>query len=249
MRRGQRRAQPEQDECKAWNRTAAKRMTALVKWSGGAIFVISLVVCLCCYLFVLGESSPWMGWAPFGFDAFLLTVFAAHHSVFARTGVKQRLASAIPEPLLRSVYVWIASLLLIGVCVLWQRVGGELYASSGWFALLHAAIQLGGILVIAQSVRAIDPLELAGIRPPSGRDGLQVSGPYRLVRHPLYFGWALACFGAAHMTGDRLTFAALTSLYLAIAIPWEERSLVDSFGDAYRRYQRQVRWKMIPFIY
>ena len=46
-----------------------------------------------------------------------------------------------------------------------------------------------------------------------------------------------------------LAFAALTSLYLAIAIPWEERSLVAAFGDAYRRYQRQVRWRMIPFIY
>jgi methanethiol S-methyltransferase len=224
-------------------------MTALFKWSGGAIFVISLAVCLWCYLFVLGESRPWMGWAPFGFDALLITIFAMHHSVFARAGVKQLMSRAIPEPLLRSVYVWIASALLIAVCLRWQRVGGELYASPGWLAVLHAAVQLGGIAVIAQSVRAIDPLELAGIRPPSGRDGLQVSGPYRLVRHPLYFGWMLATFGAAHMTGDRLTFAVLTSLYLAIAIPWEERSLVDSFGEAYRRYQRQVRWRMIPFIY
>ena len=51
------------------------------------------------------------------------------------------------------------------------------------------------------------------------------------------------------LAGDRLTFAVLTSLYLAIAIPWEERSLVAAFGDAYRRYQQQVRWRMIPFIY
>src|SRR5262245_15897584 len=228
---------------------ARSKMTALVKWSGGAIFVTSLAVCLWSYLFVLGESHPWMGWVPFGFDALLITLFAMHHSVFARAAVKERLATAIPEPLLRSVYVWIASVLLIAVCVLWQRVGGELYASSGGTAMLHAAVQLAGIAVIAQSVRAIDPLELAGIRPPSGRDGLQVDGPYRLVRHPLYFGWVLAAFGAAHMTGDRLTFAALTSLYLAIAIPWEEQSLVAEFGDAYRRYQRQVRWRMIPFIY
>ena len=224
-------------------------MTGLFKWSGGAIFVASLAVCLWCYVFVFGARRPWMGWTPFVFDALLITVFAMHHSVFARSGVKERMTREIPEPLLRSVYVWIASALFIAVCVLWQPVGGELYSSPGWLAIVHAFVQLGGIAVIAQSVRAIDPLELAGIRPPSGRDGLQIGGPYRLVRHPLYFGWVLATFGAAHMTGDRLAFAVLTSLYLAIAIPWEERSLVAVFGDAYRRYQRQVRWRMIPFIY
>jgi protein-S-isoprenylcysteine O-methyltransferase Ste14 len=224
-------------------------MTGLFKWSGGAIFVASLVVCLWSYLFVLGRSHPWLGWKPFAFDALLITIFAMHHSMFARAGVKQRLMRAMPEPLLRPVYVWIASALLIAVCVLWQPVGGELYASPGWLAIIHVVVQLGGIAVIAQSVRAIDPLELAGIRPPSGQDGLQVGGPYRIVRHPLYFGWVLGSFGAAHMTGDRLTFALLTSLYLAIAIPWEERSLVATFGDAYRRYQQQVRWRMIPFIY
>jgi protein-S-isoprenylcysteine O-methyltransferase Ste14 len=51
------------------------------------------------------------------------------------------------------------------------------------------------------------------------------------------------------MTGDRLAFAVLTSAYLVIAIPWEERSLVRSWGDEYRRYQRRVRWRLIPFIY
>jgi len=224
-------------------------MTALFKWSGGAIFVTSLVVCLWCYLFVLGGTHPWMGWMPLAFNALLITVFATHHSVFARAAVKQRLAGVIPEPLLRSVYVWIASALLIATCLLWRQIGGEIYSSAGALAMAHAVVQLAGIAIIAQSVRAIDPLELAGIRPPSGSDRLQVSGPYRVVRHPLYFGWMLATFGAAHLTGDRLAFAVLTSLYLAIAIPWEERSLVAAFGDAYRRYQREVRWRMIPFIY
>ena len=55
--------------------------------------------------------------------------------------------------------------------------------------------------------------------------------------------------GAAHMTGDRLLFAATTTVYLVVAIPWEERSLRRSFGDSYARYMRDVRWRMIPFIY
>ena len=224
-------------------------MTRLFVWLGGVMFVTSLAVCVWWYLFVLGQPSLRMGWLPIVVDAILVTVFALHHSVFAREPIKRAMASAIPERLLRSVYVWIASLLLILVCLLWQPVGGDLYDATGWRAVAHASVQLAGIAVIAQSVRAIDPLELAGIRPSSGRDGLQIGGPYRLVRHPLYLGWMLAAFGAAHMTGDRLLFAVLTTLYLAIAIPWEERSLVRSFGESYRRYQQRVRWRMIPFIY
>ena len=59
----------------------------------------------------------------------------------------------------------------------------------------------------------------------------------------------MATLGAAHMTGDRLTFATVTSAYLFVAVPWEERSLIQSFGDDYLRYQRLVRWRIVPFIY
>ena len=80
--------------------------------------------------------------------------------------------------------------------------------------------------------------------------GLQVAGPYRLVRHPLYLGWILVVFGAAHMTGDRLAFAAITTLYLVVAIPWEERSLRARVRRATTSATcGTVRWRIIPFIY
>jgi protein-S-isoprenylcysteine O-methyltransferase Ste14 len=69
------------------------------------------------------------------------------------------------------------------------------------------------------------------------------------MRHPLYFGWMLAVFGTPHMTGDRLAFAVMTTVYLIAAVPLEERSLRRSFGEDYARYARAVRWRMIPFIY
>jgi methanethiol S-methyltransferase len=163
--------------------------------------------------------------------------------------VKARVARLVPEPLVRSLYVWTASVLLILVCAWWAPIGGELYDGRGWRQFAHAAVQLYGIWLIVQSVRGIDPLELAGIRREAARGPLQIRGPYALVRHPVYFGWVLAVFGAAHMTGDRLAFAAITTLYLVIAVPWEERSLVRSFGDDYVRYTRVVRWRIVPFIY
>ena len=51
------------------------------------------------------------------------------------------------------------------------------------------------------------------------------------------------------MTMTRLTFAVVSSAYLGFAIPFEERGLIRVFGDDYRRYQRQVRWRMLPGVY
>ena len=176
-------------------------------------------------------------------------MFALHHSLFARTRTKDALSRLVPDRLLRSVYVWIASLLLVVVCVVWKPIGGVVYHHTGWIAVVHGIVQALGVWMVAQSVRTIDPLELAGIRSQSDAAGLQVTGPYRLVRHPLYLGWILMVFGAAQVTGDRLAFAAITTLYLVLAIPWEERSLRAAFGNDYERYMRQVQWRMIPFIY
>jgi len=220
-------------------------------WVGGGMFVASLALCVWSYAVWLGRSAPWGGWPPVAVDAALFAVFAMHHSLFARGTVKRWLA-LIPRRLLRSVYVWIASLLLMLVCLLWQPVGGELYRAPVVLAAAFAAVQIAGFWITARAVAKIDPLELAGIRegvPATGPSALQITGPYRWVRHPVYFGWVLMVFGAAHMTGDRLAFAAITSLYLCVAVPWEERALRQSFGADYDRYMQQVRWRVVPYMY
>ena len=231
------------------------RVARLFVWAGGAMFVGSLALTAWWYAVVLGGARPVTGWTPIVFDVCLFSVFALHHSVFARPGVKAVMARAIPEALCRSVYVWTASLLLALVCLLWRPVGGELFHHQEWLAVIHAAVQVAGIALIALSVRAIDALDLAGIRPFLASKasvfsaGLQQDGPYRLVRHPLYFGWMLVVLGPAHLTTDRFLFGATSCLYLAVAIPWEERSLARAFGDEYAQYTRRVRWRMVPFVY
>jgi protein-S-isoprenylcysteine O-methyltransferase Ste14 len=221
-------------------------------WIGGALFVGALAFCTWWYLVPLGRAMPARGARALVTDAGLITMFALHHSVFARDRIKQRIARVIPDRLVRSFYVWTASALLIVVCLVWRPLGGTVYFVDTPASLLFVAVQLAGLWLIAQSVRAIDALELAGIRRGAGAspsDALQIEGPYGLVRHPVYLGWMLAVFAHPHMTGDRFAFALLTSAYLVIAIPWEERSLRDAFGGAYERYQDQVRWRVIPFLY
>jgi protein-S-isoprenylcysteine O-methyltransferase Ste14 len=172
--------------------------------------------------------------------------------VFARASVKDSLSRLVPNRFIRAVYVWVASVLLILVCVLWRPIGAEIFRAPMPAAIALTFVRLVGVWFIAKAVGAIDALELAGIRQVEGppkRGTLQVIGVYRLVRHPLYLGWMLAVFAAPNMTGDRLAFAAMSSAYLLVAIPWEERSLEHAFGEAYRRYKHQVRWRVVPFIY
>jgi protein-S-isoprenylcysteine O-methyltransferase Ste14 len=221
-------------------------------WLGGAAFAGSLALCAYTFLFLWArvDAGPPRGVGQTALvDATLFTVFAAHHSIFARDSIKTWISRRVPARLIRSVYVWTASLLLVLVVLAWRPIGGDLYHATGWTGYGHALVQLAGVWVIARSVGVIDALELAGIRSSGGPASLQITGPYRFVRHPIYLGWMLIVFGAAHMTRDRATFAAITTIYLIIAMPWEERSLGRTFGNDYARYKQRVRWRVIPFVY
>jgi protein-S-isoprenylcysteine O-methyltransferase Ste14 len=221
-------------------------------WTGGVLFVGSLTATVYVYAFGWPASrfGPPAVWPALPANTAWFLAFALHHSLFARERVKGWFARYVPERLVRSIYVWIASILWLAVIVAWQPLGGLVFEQTNAVArMIHAAIQAAGLLLIAISAGAIDVLELAGIRSNPRPAGLQARGPYRLVRHPLYLGWILAVFGAATMTFDRLLFAVMTTIYLVVAIDWEERSLDRAFGDAYLRYKARVRWRLIPWVY
>lgn len=182
-------------------------------------------------------------------DVLLFTAFAGHHSLLARPSAKRMVARVLPDGLVRSAYVWLASLLLIALCLFWQPVGGELYRAHGVIAALLWLAQLSGVVISLLAIRRISVRELGGLADPRPSDALEFSGPYGLVRHPLYSGWVLIFFPAPIMTGDRLLFAVVSTVYLLIAMPLEEAGLAAQFGERYLEYRRAVRWRLIPYIH
>ena len=232
-------------------------MALAFAWTGALLFVISLATFLYHYLATWHVDASGARWPPVLFDTGLFTIFALHHSLLARTGATRLVTTVLPAWLERSAYTWIASLLFLLVCLEWRTVPGLLYALSGGWQFLGRAVQIAGLVLTMKSTAALDALDLAGVRQvldaaqsASPRHvPLKTDGVYGIVRHPLYFGWVLVVFGAPTMTATRFVFAVVSTLYLAIAVPFEERSLTEVFGHAYGDYQRRTRWRIVPRIW
>jgi protein-S-isoprenylcysteine O-methyltransferase Ste14 len=84
---------------------------------------------------------------------------------------------------------------------------------------------------------------------PGDHAKLIVTGPYSLVRHPMYSGGILMAFGWAILVHSWLTlgYAVLLILFLDVKSRREERWLCENFAD-YSAYQKRIR-KLMPFIY
>lgn len=234
----------------------SSRLARLSAWTGGAVFAGSLLYYAYFFFVTLGQpvaSDEAHRLVPALLaNTALFGAFAVHHSVMARSGAKAWLSTHLSPALERTAYNWVASLMLIGVCAWWWRVPGVVYAQDGAGWVLLSLVQLAGLVLTLGGAAVIDPLELGGIRQARGErraPAFKVIGPFRLVRHPIYLGWMLIVFGTPVMTVDRLMWAVISSAYLVVAIPWEERSLIETFGDTYRDYQRRVRWRIVPGVY
>lgn len=223
-------------------------MTQAVRAGGFALF-IGAIGYLGWWWLQLPQVPAAPVWPAAVLDALLFSAFAVHHSVLARPFAKRIVERLVPPGLVRSTYVWVASLLLIAVCMGWQPIGHTLYHATGGWAIVTRVVQVAGVLLGARAVRRISVRELGGLEPSQPSDALEATGPYRLVRHPIYLAVVLLLFGTAHMTGDRLLFAGVATLYIVVAIPFEEAGLQAHFGSRYAEYRRAVRWRLIPYIH
>jgi protein-S-isoprenylcysteine O-methyltransferase Ste14 len=78
---------------------------------------------------------------------------------------------------------------------------------------------------------------------------LVTSGPYRLVRHPIYSGILAAVVGTAvALSWLWLTAAVLGGAYFVYSATVEERFMTEKFPDAYPAYKRSTKM-LVPFIF
>lgn len=190
---------------------------------------------------------------PFGesllIDAGLLALFAFQHSVMARPWFKRAWTRVISEPVERSTYVLFSSLALLVLFWQWRPVGGVIWnlEESSLRAVLYGLCVMGWLIVLI-STFLINHFDLFGLRQvylfllgkPCTPLAFGTPVLYRHVRHPLYLGWLFAFWATPTMTVTHLFFAIATTLYILMAIRFEEKDLISIHGDEYRRYQKRV---------
>ena len=76
------------------------------------------------------------------------------------------------------------------------------------------------------------------------------SGPYALVRHPMYLGWLVTFSGAPLALGS--WWGWFTIIPISLLIGWrllDEEIFLAGNLPGYSEYQNRVRYRLVPFIW
>ena len=179
-------------------------------------------------------------------DIFLIALFGLQHSVMARQRFKRWWTRIVPEPAERSIYVLLASLVLILLFWFWHPIPAAVWTISSPLPvyLLWGLFGLGWLIVLV-STFLLNHFELFGLQQVWNHAGSRPAAPpefrtplfYKRVRHPLYSGFILAFWATPAMSAGHLLLAAGMTVYILIAIRHEERDLIRLFGDDYETYR------------
>jgi len=173
----------------------------------------------------------------------LLALFGLQHSGMARQAWKRLL----PEPLERSAYLAATAAVLAVIFFKWEPIPDPV-----WFTRTRWPFQslaLVGAAVVVWCALSQGALHFFGFHQVwayvHGRgyvpSPFKATGFYRYSRHPMMIGTLLFVWSTHDMTQGHFLFATVITLYVMLAVRWEERDLERVHGEAYRDYRARVR--------
>jgi protein-S-isoprenylcysteine O-methyltransferase Ste14 len=182
-------------------------------------------------------------------------LYCAVHSLLAdgkwKKGVEQRMGPAYKY--YRICYSLFATLSLAGL--LWYHftfpsdppmINGKLIYYTGiLLAVTGASIMVICIHKYFFNLSGIDVFfKKSSVSPTK----LEQRGLHRFTRHPLYLGTLMFSWGLFLMMPypQHLIANVVMTVYIVVAISWEEKKLLAEFGSAYREYAEKVP-RLLPW--
>jgi protein-S-isoprenylcysteine O-methyltransferase Ste14 len=193
----------------------------------------------------IDSGAPGNPFVAVAVDLALVAVFGLQHSVMARPGFKKALTRVVPQPIERATYVLASSAAVVLLFAAWQPIPAALWQAEGAVAVALQAGALLGFGIVLYSTFLIDHFDLFGLRQvflawrgrPYTEKRFVTPQLYRFIRHPLYVGWMIAFWSAPSLSVGHALFAAAMTVYVGIAIGYEERDLLAALGEPYQRWR------------
>jgi protein-S-isoprenylcysteine O-methyltransferase Ste14 len=145
---------------------------------------------------------------------------------------------------------WVVLQFALFAAVLVLGVAGPDWPDTArwWLTAAGVALVLAGVLVIVLAARALG----SGLTPfprPADSGELVESGPYALVRHPVYSGGILFAAGLSlALSPWALAATAALAVVWALKARVEERFLRERY-PAYDEYCSRTGYRLVPFVY
>jgi protein-S-isoprenylcysteine O-methyltransferase Ste14 len=196
----------------------------------------------------IDSGAPGSVAAALAIDLALVALFGLQHSVMARPGFKRVLRRVVPQPVERATYVLASSAALVLLFGAWQPIPAPIWRAEGALAVALQAGSLLGFGIVLYTTFLIDHFDLFGLRQvflawrsrPYTEKRFVTPSLYRFIRHPLYVGWGIAFWSTPTLTVGHALFASAMTLYVLIAIRYEERDLAAALGEPYRRWRAET---------
>lgn len=121
-------------------------------------------------------------------------------------------------------------------------------AARWWLKGAAVLLLIAGGLVMARAAKALGSGLTPFPRPPEAGE-LVDTGPYAVVRHPVYSGGLLVASGVAlALSPWALVPTSGLAVVWALKARVEERLLSERY-PAYAEYTTRTRYRLVPFVY
>lgn len=182
-------------------------------------------------------------------NAGLVALFGLQHSIMVRRSFMEKLTRIIPEPAERSTFVLASGIVMTLAVWCWQPVPGIVWSVESNIAkwILWSFYLAGwGYLVVSTFVT--NHIELFGLRQvwlyfrgiPHTPVKFVNIWMYSYSRHPMMPGILAGMWSIPVMSVSHLIFSLTLSTYIVIGVLFEERDLVNQFGDTYKDYKKEM---------